>query len=201
MAPYSVWRARRAGPGARPGRGQERLDPVRRGCVRAEFGGQRAGRLREGVEVQGELRRGLGGRQAPAFGAVETGHLRHRVGAAAGYTDLPREGTHRVSPTGHVNPRATQIDRRARQVDRVQPATDPVAGLQHDTLNSAVRQRVRYRQPGDPGAHHQHALGLPGQPSGDVRPPIIEAPSGQPGHPLVGERPRYQRDVQRHPAD
>jgi hypothetical protein len=65
----------------------------------------------------------------------------------------------------------------------------------------SVRQRVRYRQPGDPGAHHQHALGLPGQPSGDVRPPIIEAPSGQPGHPLVGERPRYQRDVQRHPAD
>ena len=70
------------------GRGHERLDPVRGGRIRAEFGGQPAGRLGEGLEVQVEDRLGLGGRQAPVLAAVETGHLRHRVRAAAGHAGL-----------------------------------------------------------------------------------------------------------------
>ena len=174
-------RARRqAGPG------HERLDPVRRGRLRPELGGQLAGRLREALKVETERLPRLRGREAASLAAVKAGDLRHRVRRAAGNADLVREGTHRV-PDRHVDPRPAQVDRRAAHVNRVQPAADPVAGLHHHALNPTVRQRVRDRQPGDPRTDHHHALDRPRHSPGNLGPPVVEILSGQSGHPL---RPR-----------
>ncbi len=109
---------------------------------------------------------------------------RRRAAASATTADagLAREGAHRV-PGGHMYPRPAEIDRRASQVHCVQPAADPIPGLQHNALGPGVREGVRDRQTRDPRADHHHALDRSRHPAGNIRPPVIEALSSQCHHP------------------
>ena len=43
-----------------------------------------------------------------------------------------------------------------RQVQRVHPAADPMAGFEDDHLPTSGTQRQCCRQPGEPGPHHGH---------------------------------------------
>lgn len=173
---------RQAGPG------HEGFDPIGGRRIRPEFGEQPVSRLREIFQLQAEALPDLSGRQPSSLAGVKAGQLRQRVRAAGADADLIREGAHRV-PDGRVYPRPAQIDRRARQVNRVQPAADPVAGLHHDTLNPGVGKSVRDRQTGDPRPDHDHPLDRPRRPGGHVGPPVVETLSSQPGHPPIGEMP------------
>jgi hypothetical protein len=107
-----------------------------------------------------------------------------------------REGTHRV-PDRRVYPRTAHIYQGARQVNRVQPTTDPIASLNHYAVNPGVPKSVRDRQSGDPRAHHHHTLNGPRHPHRNIRLPVVETLSGQPGHPSSAEghmlSPRHHR--------
>ena len=66
---------------------------------------------------------------------------------AAGDTDLVRESAHRV-PDRVVDPRPAHVHRRAREVDGVQPAANPVTRLHHQALDALTSKRTRGGQPG-----------------------------------------------------
>jgi hypothetical protein len=51
---------------------------------------------------------------------------------------------------------------------------DPVPCLEHDALDSGMRQRVGDRQSRDPTADHEHALDRCRHPTGDIRSSVIE---------------------------
>ena len=122
------------------------------------------------------------------FATVKSGQLRQRVRAAAGDAGLLRESTHRVPHRG-VYPRPAQIDRRTRQINRVQPATDPITGLHHNALNPAMGKGVRDCQSGNPRTDHHHTLDRLRRPHRNIRSPVVETLSNQPGYPRVREVP------------
>ena len=152
----------------------ERFDPICCRRIRPELRTRPAGRLREGLILQAEACLHLRGRQPAPLTAVKNGQLRQRVCAAAGNAGLTGEGAHWV-PGRHVYPRPAQIDRQTGQVDRVQPAADPIASLQHHTLSPSVGERVGDGQSCDPRANHHHALDRPVHPAGNVCAPVTEA--------------------------
>ena len=139
-----------------------------------------------------EARLDLGGRQPACLATVKTGQLRQRVRAAAGDADVLCESPHRVPHRG-VYPRPAQFDRRTRQVNRVQPATDPIAGLHHHAVNAAMGKSVRDRQSGDPRTDHHHTLDRLRRPHRNISSPVVETLSNQPGHPRPGEGPIPRR--------
>ena len=143
MMAYSICRARLAGPGARPARPRTpRSRPPR----------TRPARVWRPARRPSPGRPRCRGQEAPRSPRPTDG-------------GLPR------SRGRHVYPRPAEIDRRAGQIHRVQPAADPVPGLQHDALDPSVRQRVRDRQAGNPRADHHHALDRSCHPAGtSVRP-------------------------------
>jgi hypothetical protein len=87
------------------------------------------------------------------------------------------------------------IDRRAGQVNRVQPATDPVTGLHHDAPNASVRKSIRDGQSRDPRTDYHHVLDRPRQAAGGICPPVVKVLSSHRGHPTTSANlPRYQRE-------
>ena len=166
-----------------PGRpGHEGFDPVGGRRVGPEFGEKPASRLGEVFQLQADIRLDLGGRQPSALAAVKAGQFGQRVRAAAADAGLIGEGPHRV-PDGRVYPRPAQIDHGVGQVDRVQPAADPIAGLYHDAVNPAMGQSVGDRQPGDARSDDHHTLDRPRHSGGNAGLPVVETLSSQPGHP------------------
>ena len=57
-----------------------------------------------------------------------------------------------------MDPRATQVDRRPREVDGVQPAADAVARFQHHMGDAGPAQRRRGGQARDTGADDDHPV-------------------------------------------
>ena len=68
----------------------------------------------------------------------------------------------------------TRPGRRASRPSRRCGAAGPVPPLEHDTLDSGVRQRVGDRQPRDPRAHHEHPLDRARYPTGNIGSSVIE---------------------------
>jgi hypothetical protein len=65
----------------------------------------------------------------------------------------------------------------------VQPAADPIAGLDHDAVNAAMRQGAGDRQSGDARSDDHHTLDRPRHSGGNDGLPVVETLSSQPGPP------------------
>ena len=78
-----------------------------------------------------------------------------------------------------VQPRTPKIDRRACQVQGVQPASDASPCLEHHALHTGVVERVGDGEPSDASAHHDYAPHRPRDPAGDLVAAAIEAPYRQ----------------------
>ena len=139
------------------GAGHERVDRLRDRRIRRELFAQPAERLRERLELHGEARLDLAPRQAAALGQVEAGQSGQGVSAAAWDSDVVRKVPQWIADRV-MDPGPAHIHRRTRQVHRVQPATDPLAGLQHHTLHPGVGQGIGHRQAGDPGTDDDHTF-------------------------------------------
>jgi hypothetical protein len=77
---------------------------------------------------------------------------------AHGQAEAVEEGGERVT-VASVDPRGARVDRRPRELQGVDPAADPVARFQDDDLDPGLSQRAGEREPGDPRADDQRAIG------------------------------------------
>ena len=77
------------------------------------------------------------------------------VGREGLEAELADQGQHPV--LGRADPLGADLDHLA-VADRLvqRPAADPVAGLEHDRLAACGVQRAGRREPGEPGADHDH---------------------------------------------
>ena len=118
------------------------------------------------------------GEAAPLDVVVED-RLLDRAAVTALHACLVCEPAQRI-PDRRVDPGAAQVDGNPSDIDRVQPAADPVARLQHQAVHAGVGQRIRGRQAGQPAADHDHTLDRALASSGDIKVAVVVGLGGHP---------------------